>query len=270
MFSQQQIYGINYYYSRVLDGSFDEDDVRLLLIHLREFLQENYRKKKRELPEVTTLLDAGDAVAHTVRTSGLLHAKIKELVKAAQRDDFDMTTVPHPLLDIDAIVRALELSLVRSEVIYDAETIRDTFATRSLDLQIALMSLLNGVLLKIKYDTIRDDFHFLRPEDKQDGAVYIRLDLDLDHSASLRQIRITAPIPLRLPAGNFGACILLCELPDKSRVEDSALQRTHSAHGYCEAVKALRINDRLVITAVQPSTSTMRVHTRVRSQARRK
>ena len=40
-FSQQQIIGINYYYSKLVDSTFDEDDVRLLLIHLREFLLNN-------------------------------------------------------------------------------------------------------------------------------------------------------------------------------------------------------------------------------------
>ena len=66
-FSQQQIIGINYYYSKLVDSTFDEDDVRLLLIHLREFLLNNDNLDARARHNASLLMELGNSVAHTIR-----------------------------------------------------------------------------------------------------------------------------------------------------------------------------------------------------------
>ena len=84
-FSQQQIIGINYHYAKLLDGSFDEDNIRLLLIHLREFLRNPSNKSAKGLVNAKLLRELGDSVAHTVRTDGEIRDRIVELVRRYAR-----------------------------------------------------------------------------------------------------------------------------------------------------------------------------------------
>jgi hypothetical protein len=76
-FSPQQIIGINHHYSTITKGSFNEDNVRLLLINLREFLQNSDNKNARGLVNANLLRELGDSVAHTVRTKGEIYGKIE-------------------------------------------------------------------------------------------------------------------------------------------------------------------------------------------------
>ena len=265
MFSQQQIHGINYFYSKLREDSFDEDDVRLLLIHLREFLNARYGKKNQPPYEIALLLEAGDSVAHTVRHRGLVHARIKEILQAAQSEGFDLGSVPHPLFDIGAIVKALQSVVASTGIIYNPATVPETFQLRRLDLQICLMSMLNGMLFKIRYPTIRDDFYFLDTQDRH-PAVHVRFELDLRNATSLREIRITALIPL-YKGGNFGACVLICPVAESAKISSTALIRTGSNQGYCEPIKALRDNGQLRIIAVPQSVSSIAIYDVLRTKA---
>jgi hypothetical protein len=69
-FSQQQIIGLNHHYFRIAEGSFDEDNIRLILIHLREFLQNPDNKGAKGRANATLLKELGDGIAHSVRTEG--------------------------------------------------------------------------------------------------------------------------------------------------------------------------------------------------------
>jgi hypothetical protein len=79
-FSYQQIAGINYYFSTIADSTFGEDEIRLLLIHLREFLL-NQDNDVISTPNTGILREIGHSIAHTVRDRGVICDRITELVQ---------------------------------------------------------------------------------------------------------------------------------------------------------------------------------------------
>jgi hypothetical protein len=107
--------------------------------------------------------------------------------------------------------------------------------------------MLNGVLFKVHYSGISNDFYVEAEAGKH--FIHIRVELDLDHATSLRQLRLNAWIP-RGGGGKHGQCILCCELPELEKVDIAALKRTGSNEGYCEPIKALRNSGRLIITTI--------------------
>ena len=148
-FSQQQIIGINYYYSKIVDSTFDEDDVRLLLIHLREFLLNNDNVDARGRHNASLLMELGNSVAHTIRDRYELHDRISELVQKLAIAGADWSNIPFALLEPHEVINAFRNSLLETGVLYRPEGIEDVFERNNLDLTICLMSMLHGMLFKI-------------------------------------------------------------------------------------------------------------------------
>ena len=256
-FSQQQIIGINYYYSKLVDSTFDEDDVRLLLIHLREFLLNNDNLHARGRHNASLLMKLGNSVAHTIRDRYELHDRISELVQKLAIAGVDWSNIPFALLEPHDVINALRNSLLETGVLYRPEGIEDVFERNSLDVTICLMSMLHGMLFKIEYPGLSNDFYV----DDEAGKhfLHVRTELDLGHVTSLRELRLAALIPLN-GGGKFGQWILCCKLSGSDKVEAAALKRTGSNEGYCEPIKALRLSGKLMITTVPTGASVLEVY----------
>ena len=160
-FSPQQITGINYYYSKIVARTFEEDDVRLLLIHLREFLRNRDNRGAAGRENALFLREAGDSVAHTIRDQGLLHDRLLEHIPHLAGPARDLGRVPHPLFDLNKLLGALKDALEDSGVLYAPGNISEVIARESLDLKICLISLLNGMVLRFEYPTIPRRLLFL-------------------------------------------------------------------------------------------------------------
>lgn len=251
-FSQQQIIGINYYYSKLVDSTFDEDDVRLLLIHLREFLVNDDNKSARGRHNASLLREMGDSIAHTIRgNQSEMHRRIAPLLQKP-----DWNSIPFTLFDLDEIIEAFRKILTDTGVLYDAKNVGEVFKRESGDLKICLMSMLNGMLFKVHYPGISDDF-YVADEAGQD-FVSVRTELDLGQVKSLHQLRLNAWIPWR--GAKYGQCVLCYELPDCEKIELAALKRTASNEGYCEPIKAMRRNGHLMLATVPTRASTVEVY----------
>jgi hypothetical protein len=255
-FSQQQIIGINYHYAKILAGSFDEDTIRLLLIHLREFLQNNTKAKGRV--NANLLLELGDGVAHTVRNCGALHQKIINLVRRFARRGLRChgQSLPFVLYDLDEIVSVFEKLLIDTRVVYLPESINAVFRQEAEDLKLCLISMLHGQIFNIRYEGIADDFHFLTVDHK--SGISVRTELDLGHRGT-RELRLNALLPCD-GGGTYAQCLLRLELSDALKIDNAAYNRTASVEGYCEPVKVLRRHGRLVITTVPIGVSAMQVY----------
>ena len=131
------------------------------------------------------------------------------------------------------------------------------FERNSLDVTICLMSMLHGMLFKIEYPGISNDFYV----DDEAGKhfLHVRTDLDLGYVTSLGELRLAALIPLN-GGGKFGQWILCCKLSGSDKVEAAALKRTGSNEGYCEPIKALRLSGKLMITTVPTGASALEVY----------
>lgn len=256
-FSQQQIVGINYYYSKFVDSTFDEDDVRLLLIHLREFLLNNDNLDARGRHNASLLMELGNSVAHTIRDKYELYERISELVRKLASAGADWTSIPFALLEPHEIINAFRDNLLETGVLYRPEGMEDVFERNSLDLTICLMSMLHGMLFKIEYPGMSNDFYI----DDEAGKhfMHVRTELDLHHITSLRELRLEALIPL-YGGGKFGQCILCCKLSSSHKVDAAALKRTGSNEGYCEPIKALRLSGKLMLTTVPTGASAVEVY----------
>lgn len=253
-FSPQQITGINYYYSKIAAGTFDEDDVRLLLIHLREFLRNRDNKGAAGRANALFLREAGDNVAHTIRDQGLLHDRLLEFLPDIAGPARALGRVPHPLFDLNKLVDALKDALEDCGVLYAPTALREVIARESLDIKICLISLLNGMVLRFEYPTIRDDFVFFSPEAKP--VVYIRTEVD--PSEGIRELRLNAALPYT--GGKFNACVVFCVVEDKSKIEQAVMNRTGSADGYCEPIRTLRRNGILRLCVVPTGVSSIHLH----------
>ena len=263
-FSQQQIVGINYYYSKLVDSTFDEDDVRLLLIHLREFLLNNDNVDARRRHNASLLMELGNSVAHTVRDRYELHDRISKLAQRLASAGADWNSIPFALLEPREIINAFRDSLSETAVLYRAEGLEDVFDRNSLDLMICLMSMLHGTLFKIEYPGMSKDFYV--NDEAGRHFLHIRTELDLHHVTSLQELRLEALIPL-YGGGKFAQCILCCKLSGSDKVEATALNRTGSNEGYCEPIKALRLSGKLMITTVSKGASPLEIYKVLRSSS---
>ena len=248
-FSYQQIVGINYCYSKIRDATFEEDDVRLLLIYLREFLVNNPNVISQK--NANFLRELGDSIAHTVREKGTICKRIEELLKqfVSSNPNRRYLLPPFTLFDIDDLVEALKRVLVETGVLYDANDIERIFQKYALDLKLCILCLLDGMLFKISDSGSTKHFFTKQAEGKH--SIFVRTELDLKPGGGLKEIRLEALIPLR-PHGIYGQAILFCPLNDQNKIEDAALKRTDSREGYCESLKALRHNGQLMIRKITP------------------
>jgi hypothetical protein len=253
-FSQQQILGINYYYSKLVDNTFDEDDVRLLLIHLREFLLNNDNLDARGRHNAGLLLEFGNSAVHTIRDRYELYERISELVQKLARAGADWSSIPFALLEPHEIIFALRDSLLETGVLYRPEGIEDVFERNSFDLTMCLTSMLHGMLFKIKYPGISNDFYVV--DEAGEHFLHVRTELDLSDVTSLR---LAALIP-RYGGGTLGQWVLCCKLSGSDKVQAAALKRTGSSEGYCEPIKALRVSGKLMITTVPTGASALEVY----------
>ena len=232
-------------------------NARLLLIHLREFLLNNDNLDARGRHNASLLMELGNSVAHTIRDRYELHSRISELVQKLASAGADWNSVPFSLREPHEIIKAFRDSLLVTGVLYRPERIEEVFEGNSLDLTICLMSMLHGMLFKIEYPGMSNDFYV----DGEAGKhfLHVRTELDLHHVTSLRQLRLEALIPLR-GGGKFGQCVLCCKLSSLGKVDATALKRTGSNEGYCEPIKALRVSGNLVITTVPTGASAVEVY----------
>lgn len=256
-FSQQQIIGINYYYSKIVDCTFNEDDVRLLLIHLREFLLNSDNVNARGRHNASILMELGNSVAHTIRHKYELHGRISKLLQNLANAGADWSGIRFALLEPTDMLSAFRDNLLETGVLYRPKGIEDVFERSSLDLMICLMSLLHGMLFKIEYPGISKDFYV----DDEAGKhfVHVRTELDLDYVTSLRELRLKALIPL-YGGGKFSQWIVCCGLPNFDKVEAAALKRTGSNEGFCEPIKALRVAGKLMITTIPTGASAVEIY----------
>jgi hypothetical protein len=245
-FSQQQIIGINHYFGKIADAAFDEDDVRLLLIHLREFLRngDNISVKSQGNSEI--LREIGDSIAHTIRDRGEVYSRIRDVVRklAAADGMTKLTQTEFTLLDADTIIEGLKSVLLNTGVIYDPSKIEPTFHSQSQDLKICLVSMLHGLTFKVSYPESRRDFYVFHRTAQH--VVHVRTELDLSNAGSLNQLRVNARVPV-YGGLVYSQCIMMCDELNSEKVDAAALHRTGSREGYLEAVKALRKDGRLVI-----------------------
>lgn len=258
-FSQQQIIGINYYYAKIVDDTFDEDDVRLLLIHLREFLLNNDNVNARGRHNASLLMELGNSVAHTIRDQGEIYGGIRKLVRqfASANQGGNWVGIPFTLFDIQELIETFKTVLIDTGVLYRPGDVEKAFRCHSVNLKLCLLCMLDGMLLKICYPESTKDFFVTEMEGKH--YVHIRTELALSHVTSLREIALDALIP-RYGGGTFAQRILCCELSDLRRVDRAALKRTASSEGYCESVKALRCDGELVITKITPNVDPIEVY----------
>lgn len=256
-FSQQQIVGINYYYSKIVESTFDEDDVRLLLIHLREFLLNNDNKNARSRHNASILMELGNSVAHTIRNQYELHARISELLQNLASAGADWSSIRFALLEPREMLNAFRDNLCETGVLYRSEGIEDVFKRSGSDLMICLMSMLHGMIFKIEYPDISNDFYVEDEAGKR--FVHVRTELDLDYVIPHQELRLKALIPL-YGGGKFGQWILCCKLPGADRVDVAALKRTASNEGYCEPIKALRIAGKLMITTIPTGATALEIY----------
>src|ERR1700722_10648460 len=248
-FSYQQIVGINYCYSKIRDATFEEDDIRLLLIYLREFLANHPNVISQSNANI--LLELGDSIAHTVRDRGTIYERIEELLKqfASSNPNHRYLLPTCSLFDIDELIEALKKVLVETGVLFDTNNIERIFQDNALDLKLCVLCMLDGILFKVCYSGSTE--HFFTKKVEGEHSIYVRIELDLKPGGGLKEIRLEALIPLR-PHGTFGQAILFCPLNDRSKIEDAALNRTDSREGYCESLKALRLNGQLMIRKITP------------------
>jgi len=257
-FSQQQIIGINHYFAQIAGGVFDEDDVRLLLIHLREFLVNGDNIAIRSQGNAGILREIGHSIAHTIRDRGTIHGRIREVVRdvAAANGMSKLTQTKFALFDADKIIDGLKNVLLSSGVIYDSSTIEPAFQTRSQDLKVCLISMLHGLIFKVSYPESRTHFYVFHRTSEH--IVYIRTELDLSNVHSLHELRVNARIPI-YGGAIFSQCVILCDGLGAGKVDTEAFNRTGSREGYLEAVKALRKNGQLVITKVEPGVDSTEI-----------
>lgn len=255
-FSQQQITGINYYYMKIVESTFDEDDIRLLLIHLREFLRNKDNKNAQGRQNAMLLRELGDSVAHTIRDQSEIHRRIVELVKTmAASESVKWETIPFTLFDLDKLIEAFRNILTDTGVLYNADNVEAVFARESGDIKICLMSMLHGLLFKVKYSEIPNDFHFMGESD----CICIRTELELEYVSSLRELRLKALIP-QYGGGKWAQWLLCCKLQEPDKVSKAALRRTSSNEGHCEPVKALRCEGRLMISTIPTGVSPVEIY----------
>jgi hypothetical protein len=147
-FSQQQIIGINYYYSKIAEGTFDEDDIRLLLIRLREFLRNEDNKDARSRQNAGRLMEIGDSIAHTIRDTlmrngqirpSIIHQRLAELVQTLASADgcADWNSIPFTLFSLDEIVEVFKNTLIDTGILYDAKNVSEVFRRESGDVRYA-------------------------------------------------------------------------------------------------------------------------------------
>jgi hypothetical protein len=258
-FSQQQIIGINYHYAKLLDGSFDEDNIRLLLIHLREFLWNPSNKSAKGLVNAKLLRELGDSVAHTVRTEGEIRDRIVELVRRYARtsDARNSERSTFVLYDLEDIVAVFREVLTDTGVLYSDQRIGEAFRRQSEDIKLCLISMLHGQIFQVHYEGLSDDFYFLNAETKE--SIFIRTELDLGHAGTIRELRLNALIPCD-GGGTWAQCVLRHELSDPAKIDTAAYDRTASVEGYCEPVKALRRDGRLVISPIRTGVPAIEVY----------
>ncbi len=255
-FSQQQIISINYYYSKIVEGTFDEDDVRLLLIALREFIRNTDNKLMPKHQGAMLLCDIGDSLAHTIRNQSELHRRIRDLVMKMAAPGMDKwRELTFSLLDFADLLSALANILREANVLYNINNVESIFARNSEDLRICLVSMLHGLLFKIKYPGLPSDFYLGSDAE----CVYVKTEVDLSHVTSIRQLRLNASIPVHA-GGWWQQCVLCCELEHPEKVSPSALNRTGSKEGYLEPVKALRREGRLTLTTISTDVPTMDIY----------
>jgi len=219
----------------------------VLLIHLREFIRNDDNEGAADKENAPLLCEAGDSVAHTIRNKGLLHQRLMQFVPLLAGPNRDIGAVPYPLFDLEKIVVALRTVLTDASVLYVENDIEKIFERECLDLKICLISLLNGMVFRIEYPTIRDDFFFF--SNPTQSCVHIRIEMDIPF---FHELRLNAALPYEV--GKLMACILKCAVPEMTKIE-AAMHRTHSADGYCEPIKALRRGDILTLSAVPTGAS---------------
>src|SRR5205823_11127983 len=264
-FSQQQIIGINYHYSLISDGRFDEDNVRLLLIHLREFLRSSDKDNPGALGRANAKLlrEIGDGVAHTVRDEGEWWRAITKLVRRfarhSTRNRWESTSFV--LYELDEILEVFQKVLTDTVVLYVPGTVASVFSREAENVKICLLSMLHGQIFRVCYDGIADDFHFV----DSDG-ISVRTELDLGHAGTTRELRLNARIPCD-GGGTWLQCILRHELSEPSKIDDSSYQRTGSAEGYCEPIKAVRRDGHLIITTIPTGVPPIDVYKVLRTRS---
>ncbi len=249
-FSYQQIAGINYYFSTIADSTFGEDEIRLLLIHLREFLL-NEDNDVISTPNTRILREVGHSIAHTVRDRGVICDRITELVQklGSANRNLRWSEVAFELFNTDEILDGLRNVLTTSTIIYAPDQIEPAFESNRLDLKVCLLSMLDGLLFKVTYPGSSHDFRILQPA--KDHSICVRTELDMENVPSIGELRLNAHLPIR-GGGKFHQCILRCDVPKQGKVERAALERIGSLQGYCQSVKAVRRGDQLVISKIEP------------------
>lgn len=263
-FSQQQITGINYHYSLISAGAFDEDNVRLLLIYLREFLSNEDNVGALGRANAKLLLEFGDSVAHTVRLKGEWWSVISELVRqfAGQRiGNGHHENVPFVLYNLDDIIDVFEKVLIDTSVLYSPRTVAAVIAREAEDLKICLMSMFHGQIFRPYYDGIANDFYFVDPD-----GISVRTELDLGHQGTTRELRLNALIPCD-GGGTWLQCILRHELSDPSKIDNASYQRTGSPEGCCEPIRAMRRDGDLVLTTVPTGVAPIDVYKVLRARS---
>jgi hypothetical protein len=249
-FSQQQIIGINHYFGQIVGGLFDEDDLRLLLIHLREFLRNGDNIAIKSQGNAGILREIGDSIAHTIRDQGEMYKRIRDVVRevAAENGMSRLGQTKFTLFDAAKIIDGLKNVLLNSGVVYDPSKIEPAFQEQSQDLKLCVVSMLHGLLFKVSYPESQTQFYVFHRTSEH--IVYVRTELDLSNVQSLHELRVNARIPV-YGGAMFSQCIVLCDGLSAAKVDSEAFNRTGSREGYLEAVKALRRNGQLVITKVE-------------------
>jgi hypothetical protein len=243
-FSQQQISGINHYFSKIADGSFDEDDIRLLLLHLREYLRS---RKGSTSDDEKILIELGDFIAHGTRDKGMLH---KRIVEVMQRFSSPNCWDSHILsiFDSDEVISVFKKTLLSSGVLMPSTDVKAAFATHHLDLTLCLMTMLDGVIFSIPFSR-----HKLVNALGQNLPINVRVEMEFAFLSSHQEVRLAALIPMMDRGGVRPQCILRCTVPNADKIHESVGKRVYSSHGYCSAIKCIRDNGELKITAINPA-----------------
>jgi hypothetical protein len=256
-FSYQQIAGINYYFSTIANATFGEDEIRLLLIHLREFLL-NQDNDVISTSNTEILREIGHSIAHTVRDRGVICDRITELVQklGSANRSLRWSEVAFQLFDCDEILDGLRNVLIMTGIIYAPDQIEPAFASNRLDLKVCLLSMLDGLLFKVTYPRSSHDFRVLQAA--KDHSICVRTELDGENVQSIGELRVNARLPMR-GGGKFLQCILRCHVPKQGKVECDALERIGSLQGYCQSVKAVRRQGQLVMAKIEPCADALLV-----------
>lgn len=231
-FSEQQIIDINYRTHRIAASEFDEDDVRILLLRLREYLKSQPNASNQ------ILVDLGDGIAHSIRDRGPLYDRIKASIETLQPSPGkerltwgDLQKLPFRLLDADEIVDALITALVNSDVVLLERDLKDKFEDVREQIIVAIMTILHGMTFLVR-----------SPNYEEKVTVRTELDFSYFHPGN-GDLRLAAVLPIP-NGGTYEQWILNREVPE-SAVDRIVPKRVDSACGHCECLRLVRSEGRL-------------------------